>query len=118
MRKSIIALAFIGLSSISFGQYGYTEPVKNSEDSEYLFKKVAHLDATPVQSQGYTGTCWSFSALSFFESELMRMGNETLIYYQKCISYVKPMKEKLKNIFEWMVKLIFQKEVLFMIFLM
>ena len=35
---------------------------------------LAHLDATPVQSQGWTGTCWSFSSLSFFESELMRMG--------------------------------------------
>ena len=76
MRKSILALAFIGLGSITYGQYGYTEPVKNSEDSEYLFKKLAHLDATPVQSQGYTGTCWSFSALSFFESELIRMGNK------------------------------------------
>lgn len=59
-----------------WGQFGYTEPVSNSKDSEYKFSKVAHLDATPVQSQGYTGTCWSFSALSFFESELMRMGTE------------------------------------------
>ena len=48
----------------------------NSEGSEYKFKKIAHHDATPVLSQGYTGTCWSFSALSFFESELIRKGNE------------------------------------------
>ncbi len=48
--------------------------ITNSENSEYNFKKIAHLDATPVQSQGYTGTCWSFSALSFFESELIRQG--------------------------------------------
>lgn len=57
-----------------FAQYGYTEPVKNAEDSDYKLTKVVLLDATPVQSQGITGTCWSFSALSFFESELMRMG--------------------------------------------
>ncbi len=59
-----------------FAQYGYTEPVKNAEDSDYKLTKVVHLDATPVQSQGYTGTCWSFSALSFFESELIRKGNK------------------------------------------
>ena len=77
MKKIIFALAFVGLStSISFGQFGFTEPSTNSEGSEYKFKKIAHLDATPVQSQGYTGTCWSFSALSFFESELMRQGND------------------------------------------
>lgn len=77
MRKTIQALVFVGLTAgYSFGQFGYTEPVTNGEGSEYKFKKVAHLDATPVQDQGYTGTCWSFSALSFFESELMRMGTE------------------------------------------
>jgi bleomycin hydrolase len=77
MKKILVALTLVGLStSITFGQFGYTEPITNGEGSEYKFKKVAHLDATPVQSQGYTGTCWSFSALSFFESELIRNGNE------------------------------------------
>lgn len=76
MRK-LFGLTIIGMVAFnSWGQFGYTEPVSNSKDSEYKFSKVAHLDATPVQSQGYTGTCWSFSALSFFESELMRMGTE------------------------------------------
>ena len=70
MKKHLIILSFLGLSTLSLAQFGYTEPVKNAEDSEYKLSKVAHLDATPVQSQGYTGTCWSFSALSFFESVL------------------------------------------------
>ncbi len=30
------------------------------------------LPATPVKNQHRTGTCWSFSALSFFESEMLR----------------------------------------------
>ncbi len=77
MKKTTLFLAFIGFLSYSFGQFGYTEPVKNAANSEYQFTKIAHHDATPVESQGYTGTCWSFSALSFFESELMRMGNPT-----------------------------------------
>ncbi|MEX1191110.1 MAG: C1 family peptidase [Brumimicrobium sp.] len=52
------------------------QTVTNHKDSEYKFKEVVHLDATPVLSQGITGTCWSFSALSFFESEMIRKGNE------------------------------------------
>ena len=48
----------------------------NIDGSNYKFTKVYHLDATPVQSQGKTGTCWSFSGLSFFESELIRKGNK------------------------------------------
>ena len=51
----------------------------NAEGSKYQFKKLIHLDATPVQSQGQTGTCWSFSATSFFESEIQRLGAKTPI---------------------------------------
>ncbi|SHF41435.1 bleomycin hydrolase [Mariniphaga anaerophila] len=36
-----------------------------------LRKVVAH---SPVISQGSTGTCWSFTATSFLESEIMRKG--------------------------------------------
>lgn len=74
MRKQILLFSFVWTSLAVLGQFGYTEPVSNAKDSEYKFTKIAHHDATPVESQGYTGTCWSFSALSFFESELMRMG--------------------------------------------
>jgi len=51
----------------------------NAERSNYTFKKLVHLDATPVLSQGNSGTCWSFSGMSFFESELLRMGKEEII---------------------------------------
>lgn len=46
----------------------------NKEGGEYNFTVVKDIEATEVQSQGRTGTCWSFSALSYFESEVMRMG--------------------------------------------
>lgn len=46
----------------------------NKKNSEIKFTVVKNLDATAVQNQQQTGTCWSFSSLSFFESELIRMG--------------------------------------------
>ena len=76
MKKTISSFLFIGFIGSAIAQFGYSEPVKNAPDSDYQLTKVSHLDATPVQSQGQTGTCWSFSALSFFESELIRQGNK------------------------------------------
>lgn len=46
----------------------------NKKDSKYSFTVIKNLEATDVQNQNATSTCWSFSSLSFFESELMRMG--------------------------------------------
>lgn len=50
------------------------DTLRNKKGGGYLFTKVHNLDATDVQDQSNTGTCWSFSALSFFESELIRLG--------------------------------------------
>jgi len=50
------------------------ELITNKKGSEYVFTVVTDIEATEVQSQGRTGTCWSFSALSFIESEIMRLG--------------------------------------------
>lgn len=40
----------------------------------YKFSTIKELKATPVKDQYRSGTCWSFSGLSFLESELIRMG--------------------------------------------
>lgn len=50
------------------------QEITNKKDSEYKFTVVKTLDATPVQNQNSTSTCWSFSSLSFFESEIIRLG--------------------------------------------
>lgn len=44
----------------------------------YQFKSVKDLEASPVISQGHTGTCWSFSSTSFFESEIMRINGKQI----------------------------------------
>lgn len=44
----------------------------------YKFTEVIDLDATPVISQGNTGTCWSFSSTSFLESEIIRLTGEQI----------------------------------------
>ncbi|MFT6126661.1 MAG: bleomycin hydrolase [Flavobacteriaceae bacterium] len=39
----------------------------------YRFTDIIDIEATPVISQGNTGTCWSFSTSSFLESEIIRL---------------------------------------------
>lgn len=46
----------------------------NKEGSNYQFTVVKNLDAGDVENQGRTGTCWSFSGLSFFQAEALRNG--------------------------------------------
>ena len=69
MKKIIFTICFASIINIS-----YSQTLTNSKGSEYKFTVVKNLDATNVQNQNQTSTCWSFSSLSFFESELIRMG--------------------------------------------
>ncbi|MCB0819114.1 MAG: aminopeptidase [Bacteroidetes bacterium] len=45
----------------------------NKKDSKYEFTVEKEIGSTDVKNQGSTGTCWSFSALSFLEAEVKRM---------------------------------------------
>jgi len=47
----------------------------NSKDS-FIFKDVINIENTPVKNQGSSGTCWSYSANSFLESEMIRLGKQ------------------------------------------
>ena len=40
----------------------------------FQFTVVKALPVTPVKDQASSGTCWSFSTIAMFESELLRMG--------------------------------------------
>lgn len=65
-----LCLGFLATSALA----GPGDTLRNKEGSEYLFTEVVNHEALPVQNQSISGTCWSFSTLSFFESEVMRMG--------------------------------------------
>ena len=40
----------------------------------YIFTDVVRNGATPVKNQANSGTCWSYAAAAFLESELLRIG--------------------------------------------
>jgi len=45
-----------------------------AQEEGYKFTDTKTLKATSVKDQYRSGTCWSFSALGFYEAELLRMG--------------------------------------------
>lgn len=47
------------------------------EQNGYEFSMIKELDATSVKNQYRSGTCWSFSAISLLESEMMRKGKDS-----------------------------------------
>ncbi|MCZ2337244.1 MAG: hypothetical protein LC127_03405 [Chitinophagales bacterium] len=75
------------------------DAIRNKSNGGFLFTKIYENDASSVKDQGKSGTCWSFSTLSFFESELKRMGKPDVdlsemfivrnVYFEKVVKYVR-----------------------------
>ncbi len=95
MKKKILLLA-LTYAFIFFTDYA-TAQISGS--TAYKFNVIKELPVTSVKNQSRTSTCWSFSTLSFIESELLRMGkgmhdlSEMFIvsnsYYDKSEKYIR-----------------------------
>lgn len=59
---------------------------KEEEKQGYQFTELKRLPATSVKSQDRAGTCWSWSTISFLESEMMRLGKDS-VSLAPCISF-------------------------------
>ena len=67
MKKSIL-IAALGLFSLS----AMAQDAKPEEG--FVFTTVKENPITSIKNQNRSSTCWSFSALGFLESELLRLG--------------------------------------------
>ena len=71
----------------------------DSAQAAYRFTTVVSAEATPVENQASSGTCWSYSANSFLESEMIKNGGPAIhlskmytarkSYEDKAVSYVR-----------------------------
>ncbi len=69
MKKYMIFLIAIVVSAALFAQ-------EVKKESPYKFEMTKDIQASPVKNQFRSGTCWSFSAISFLESEIYRKSNK------------------------------------------
>lgn len=91
-------LKYFSLLVILFFFSSLHAQVDVKKEAGYDFTIQKKIECTPVKSQGKTGTCWSFSTVSFLESELIRTGKGQYdlsemsivrnIYKDKAMNYV------------------------------
>ena len=65
MKLRLLVIAVIGFAVSNL----------NAQDG-FEFKEVVNIETTNVKNQGASGTCWSYSANSFLETEMIRIGKE------------------------------------------
>jgi bleomycin hydrolase len=51
---------------------------EKQENKDYNFEITKELPHTVVKNQGNSGTCWSYATISFLESEILRLKNDTV----------------------------------------
>lgn len=79
LKAWVLALMLsAGYSGVSFAQDNLVNSLKLNASTKskelYTFTDVVNIENTSIKNQGSSGTCWSYSANSFIESEMMRMG--------------------------------------------
>ena len=86
IKPWVLASGLLFSTSIGFAQDNLVNSLKNNQSanstSGFKFTEVINLENTPVQNQGSSGTCWSYSTNSFIESEMLRMGKEPVALSQ------------------------------------
>lgn len=80
IRSFVLAATFLAISQVGFAQDNLVNSLKvnASENSKasFQFTEVINLQNTSIKNQGSSGTCWSYAANSFIESEMVRMGKK------------------------------------------
>ena len=73
MKHYLLLLALLSMSTLAFAQEPEEES-KEEEEEGFVFTTVCEAPITPIKNQNRSGTCWAYSSLGFFESELIRQG--------------------------------------------
>ena len=81
--KKIIALALLAVVATGANAKGKKQP--NVDPNKPVFTIVKENPITSVKDQNRSGTCWAYSTLSYFESEILKNTGKT---YDLCESFV------------------------------
>ncbi len=95
--KHLLLSILVSLFFVTYSQAQETD--KQEKEEGYTFEMIKDIPTTSVKNQYRSGTCWSFSGISFIESELIRKGkgeydlSEMFVvrnsYEEKAIKYVR-----------------------------
>ena len=78
MRNIYLTLILLITTTFFYAQEDNVVNVKLPTEQKYEFTPIVDIEASAVKSQGNTGTCWSYAASSFLESEIYRTSGEMI----------------------------------------
>ena len=81
--KKIIALAMLAV--VATGANAKGKKQEKVDPNEPVFTVVKENPITSIKDQNRSGTCWAYSTLSYFESEILKNTGKT---YDLCESFV------------------------------
>ncbi len=84
MKQLLPLLATLIVAAPALAQ----EDTAQAQKDTLIFTTVVESPITPVKNQNSSGTCWSYSGLAFFESEVLRKHPEMEGNIDLCESYV------------------------------
>jgi len=82
MKKLLFLALFAALAIGAQAQDGKKE---SADSKKPVFTTIKELPITSIKDQNRSGTCWAFSTLSFFESEILKKTGKT---YDLCEMFI------------------------------
>ena len=80
--KKILTLALLALLAMSANA---AKPKKAAKSNKPVFTTIKENPITSIKDQNRSGTCWDYSTLSYFESEILKATGKT---YDLCKAFV------------------------------
>lgn len=74
MKFNYVLAATLALALAAPGAFAQKKKKKAQEPEGYRFEIIYENPVTSVKNQNRSSTCWAFSGLSFFESEILKAG--------------------------------------------
>lgn len=80
--KKLLSLALLAMMAMG----AHAQEQKDSADNKKpVFTTIKELPITSIKDQNRSGTCWAYSTLSFFESEILKKTGKT---YDLCEMFI------------------------------
>ena len=80
--KKILTLALLAVFAMSANA---AKPKKAASSNKPVFTTIKENPITSIKDQNRSGTCWDYSTLSYFESEILKATGKT---YDLCEAFV------------------------------
>ena len=81
--KKLLFLALF--AALAIGAQAQEEKKDSADSKKPVFTTIKELPITSIKDQNRSGTCWAYSTLSFFESEILKKTGKT---YDLCEMFV------------------------------